>query len=279
MITTLTYDEAVEKCPALSANSPASFVSSKYSFIPTGQIIKKALEKDWVIRDVKGGKGIHGVHSVNLVHKSQLDSNVVEGFPQLNIINSHNRAKRFSQAIGFFRLVCSNGLIAPAGLTYSTRPTLHRAGRLNMDQLSSSFDEMLGQFDNILENTKQMKDRILSPEEKQMLAQFSYYIRFRYRMFQPKKVDINDLLKPRRDADTGSDLWTTFNVLQENISRGGFGIGQGITRLEDDLRFNQELWTGVNAALSHRNEDLSSTLKNLFPKKERIGRKAQAEDN
>jgi hypothetical protein len=278
MITTLSFDEAVEKCPAIAASSPASFVSNKYSFIPTGQIIQKALEKDWLIREVKGGKGVHGVHTVKLIHKSQLDHDIEEGFPQLNIINSHNRTKRFSQVIGFYRLICSNGLIAPAGLTYSTSPTLHRAGRLNMEQLSLSFSETLNQFNDIIENTKLMKDRNLSEEERMMLAQFSYYIRFRYRMFQPKKVDVKTLLQPRRSSDNGTDLWTTFNVLQENITHGGAGIGRGISRLEDDLRFNQELWTGVNSAISHKNEDLSSTLKNLFPKKERIGRKALSSD-
>jgi len=97
-------------------------------------------------------------------------------------------------------------------------------------------------------------------------------------MFQPKKVDVKTLLQPRRSSDNGTDLWTTFNVLQENITHGGAGIGRGISRLEDDLRFNQELWTGVNSAISHKNEDLSSTLKNLFPKKERIGRKTSSSD-
>jgi hypothetical protein len=270
MINTLTYEQAVLKCPAIAATGPASKASAKYNFISTGEIVRKALENDWVIREAKGGKGIHGVHSVNLVHKTQLSEVIEEGFPQINLINSHNLAKKFSMALGFYRLVCSNGLIAPTGLCQSISPTLHRNGALgNGEEILEVLNKSFSQFDKVTRVSKEMKERILSEEERSMLARFAYYIRFRYRMSQPKKVDSNQLLKPRREVDSRPDLWSTFNVIQENITHGGVGIGRGISRFQDDLRFNQELWTGMDQALQFEGNKLEFALKNLFPKKER----------
>ena len=270
MINTLTYEEAVQKCPAIAATEPSSKASKKYNFISTGEIVRKAMDNDWVIRDSKAGRGLHGVHTVNLVHKSQTVVDHQEGFPQISLINSHNLSRRFSLSLGFFRLVCSNGLIAPVGLCQSIRPTLHRQGAFgDGNDILALLNESFGQFDNIVKQTKTMKERQLSGEERTVLARYAYYIRFRYRMMQPKKVDMGELLKPRRTADAGTDLWTTFNVIQENLVRGGTRIGNGITQFQDELRFNQELWTGVDKAVNHCGTDLEVVLKNLFPKKER----------
>ena len=37
-------------------------------------------------------------------------------------------------------------------------------------------------------------------------------------------IDPNELLRTRRVADQGADLWRTFNVVQENIVRGGLPV-------------------------------------------------------
>jgi len=268
MITTLTYQEAVEKCPAIAATAPSSKCSKKYAFIPTSEIVKSALDNDWVIRDTKQGRGTFGIHSVTLIHKSQLSAKIEEGFPQINIINSHNLSKRFTAALGYFRLVCSNGLIAPVGLFNSTT-TLHRQKTGEEDLFTSiipSLEQGFSSYGIITAKVEQMKDRNLSDREKTLLARYANYIRFRYRMLQPKKFDPAAVLKPRRVVDNGNDLWRTFNTIQENISRGGNGIGSGITQFQDDLRFNQEFWAGVDKALVHQEEDLEIELKKLFPK-------------
>ena len=37
----------------------------------------------------------------------------------------------------------------------------------------------------------------------------------------PAPIAPEALLKPRRAADRGADLWSAFNVIQENVIRGG----------------------------------------------------------
>jgi len=52
----------------------------------------------------------------------------------------------------------------------------------------------------------------------------------------------------RREADRGNDLWSTFNVAQENLIRGGFVNGstrrkvRPITSIQKDVNFNSQLW-------------------------------------
>lgn len=271
MIETLSYQEAIEKCPAIAATAPSSKCSAKYAFIPTSEIVKRALDNDWVIRDTKQGRGALGIHNVTLVHKSQLNAKIEEGFPQILIVNSHNLSKRFTAVLGYFRLVCSNGLIAPTGMMHQTT-TLHRQ-KVGEEDLSSSIIPSLERAFNgysiITDKIDQMKARNLSDREKTLLARYANYIRFRYRMLQPKKFDPTAVLKPRREFDNGNDLWRTFNTIQENFTLGGHRIGSGITQFQDDLRFNQEFWTGVDKALVHQEEDLEIELKKLFPKTSR----------
>lgn len=271
MIETLTLNQAIERCPSIAATEPAAKASKQYNFISTLNILNSALDNDWLIRSVKGTGSRHGMHNIALVHKSQIEKSVVEGFPQVNIVNSHNLTKRFSTVLGFFRLVCSNGLVAPTGMMTSVQPTLHRlsSGKSITEDINTVLEKAFGQYDTIVNQTQLLKERQLTEEERTYLARYAYYIRFRYRMSQPKKVDASTILAPRREADAGTDLWTTFNVIQENLTQGGNRIGSGITRVQDDLKFNQELWTGVDKALLHRDSDLETTLKALFPKKQK----------
>ena len=59
------------------------------------------------------------------------------------------------------------------------------------------------------------------------------------------------LLVPRRAEDAGDDLWRTFNVVQENVLRGGLRPADGFRRLartrairaiREDVRLNSGLW-------------------------------------
>jgi hypothetical protein len=271
MINTLTLEEAIKQAPAINADRPSAKASSKYSFISTRSVLEKAMECGWCIREAKQSRGgITGQHKVSLIHKSQLDLDldVIEGFPQMNIINSHDLTKKFLHVMGYFRQVCSNGLIAPTGMTTQIK-TVHRFTNDKLAEFTVALDQAQHGFQTVQESINNLKERVLSQEEKQALARFAYYIRFRYRMQQPRKLNQDELLQPRRTADEGNDLWRTFNVIQENITLGGRSLGKGITQFQDDVRFNQELWTGVNAALIYRGNSLDTALKQLFPKKER----------
>jgi hypothetical protein len=269
----LTLEEAIENVPAINAERPAPRCSNRYNFVSTRNVVEKALEAGWKITNTKGSstksnKSLYGVHEVRMIHESQLsrDITAVEGFPTVNLINSHDCSKKFTLAIGYYRLICSNGLIATAGSS-NTVNSRHFFNSEKMDMLTQSVDKVFEQYAEITNQIDNFKSRSLTKEECDILASYAKRIRYRFRASPPTKLDHTLLLKPRRSQDDVQNLWSVFNVIQENTMLGGEGLGKGIRRFQDDLRFNTEMWTGAAKALDFSGNKLASELNSLFVKK------------
>lgn len=73
----------------------------------------------------------------------------------------------------------------------------------------------------------------------------------RYTRGAHQPVTAEQVLAPRRSADAGADLWRVFNVVQENLMRGGV-VGRAasgravrsrpIRAIREDVRINSQLW-------------------------------------
>jgi hypothetical protein len=72
------------------------------------------------------------------------------------------------------------------------------------------------------------------------------------------------LLAPRRTQDVGTDLWSTFNVIQENVVRGGLDASgpnangqyrrhttRAINGIDQDLKLNKALWILAQSWADH----------------------------
>jgi hypothetical protein len=62
------------------------------------------------------------------------------------------------------------------------------------------------------------------------------------------------LLTLRRGEDSGRDIWTTFNVLQENCVRGGIKLtkrtSRDLTNIDALDRVNTQLWDVAEETLA-----------------------------
>ena len=67
-----------------------------------------------------------------------------------------------------------------------------------------------------------MKNRILSEEEKRKLALDAMLIRAGVKTLEYDEETIDDILEPKRKEDKGDDLWKVFNVVQEKITKESF---------------------------------------------------------
>ena len=119
------------------------------------------------------------------------------------------------------------------------------AGALTM---AERFDELGGLIE-------QMQRRRLSYPEQASFAERA--MQLRYPVLADAGVMPTQLLRVRRPEDDGSDLWRTFNRVQENLLRGGFrkhsasgrvSAARRISSIAEDVRINGALW------------DLSSSL-------------------
>ena len=63
---------------------------------------------------------------------------------------------------------------------------------------------------------------------------------------KPEDYELMDILMPRRKEDQPSNLWCTYNIVQENLLKGGFQFNdrkaRAITNPIQDLVLNQGLW-------------------------------------
>lgn len=69
------------------------------------------------------------------------------------------------------------------------------------------------------------------------------HISFRYEGATNTPITPEQLLIPRRFDDRANDLWTTFNVAQENVIKGGL---RGVQRDEEGMRVRRIKTRSVN---------------------------------
>lgn len=138
-----------------------------------------------------------------------------EVIPMVFVKNSHDGKSALTLNLGLYRLVCSNGLVA--GKSFSDFRVLHnKSFKETLTLALEKLEQMLPKLEMFLKNSSQI---ILSESKKIEFAQ-----RVIQRVFENTGFQIREssLLAVNRLADKRDDLFTVFNVVQENIIRGYF---------------------------------------------------------
>jgi hypothetical protein len=101
-----------------------------------------------------------------------------------------------------------------------------------------------------IEHMDAMRGLVLTKAEQGAFAEAAKGLRW-----NSEQASINnaDLLRPRRAADQSDDLWTTFNVLQEKVLKGGVNVqnletkrsqrAREVKSVTENVRLNKALWT------------------------------------
>ena len=173
---------------------------------------------------------------IRLRHINYLD---VEETNELILINSHDGSSSYRLMPGVFRFVCANGLMT--GDVFNDIRVHHKGNIL--DGVIEGACTVLKDFEKIDENKEQMKAVALSEPEKMVLAKSALSLRWDDHV----PVSEEQIMHPRRKADLGDDLWTTFNVVQENIIQGGM---RGITKKNKRSRVRAVSGINSNTAIN-----------------------------
>jgi len=246
----LTHTELMQQAPALFTQEPHFKVSQKYHFIPTIDIINEITASNWYptsvqqssVKDV--AKEGYQRHLVRFRHFDDL-LNPKENAVELLLFNSHDRTTAFSISAGIYRFVCANGLVI-ADSVFESYKIKHLGDRendvqtaiANITALKPKLEYKISSFESIQ----------LSYSEKESFAKSAIPLRFDEHL----EINPTDLLIPHREADKRDDLYTTLNVIQENLLRGnikGFNKETGrrftskeVTSISRDVDVNQGLW-------------------------------------
>jgi hypothetical protein len=244
----LSNEQIARYAPSVLADTAHQSRGDRYTFIPTLQVIDGLRNEGFEAFEVRQtncrdlAKREFTKHMVRLRHPDAIAS---QGeVPELVLINSHDGTSSYQLLAGFFRFVCSNGLIA--GDIQSDVRVRH-SGNVVHDVIEGSF--------KVLDNVKQISNSIgefksitLNRSEQELFANTALQLRWD----DKAPVTAERVLQANRHEDVSSDLWTTFNRVQENMIKGGVSgrtttgrrmHTRGVSGVNENVKLNRALWS------------------------------------
>ncbi len=214
-----TMDELRTVAPSVFAQGKAGKCSEKYRYIPTSDVVEGLMQEGFYPTFAKqqntrqeGRQGFQK-HLLRFTHEKFLET-AKEYHPEIVLVNSHDATSAYHLYFGIFRLVCENGLVVMqadlGGLS------VRHQGKIVDNVIEASY-KLIDEAPAI-QNKVEAFGQIMLPEPKRIrFAEQAYRVKWRERT----TVEPSALLIPRRAEDDKKDLWTTLNVVQENLIKGG----------------------------------------------------------
>ncbi|HCF5435866.1 MULTISPECIES: DUF932 domain-containing protein [Pseudomonas] len=245
----LSDDQIRSVAPSIFAETAHESRSERYSYIPTAAVLAELRQEGFQPFMVCQTRVRHEdrreftKHMVRLRHASQINGNEAN---EVILLNSHDGTSSYQMIAGMFRFVCHNGLVCGDTLA---DVRVHHKGNVAEQVIEGAYEILQG-FDQVQEARDAMRLITLDEGEQEVLARSALALKYD----APDKVTPvteAQVLMPRRFDDRGSDLWSTFNRIQENLVKGGLhgrnahGRRQRtrpVQGIDQNVRLNRALW-------------------------------------
>ena len=269
----LSNDDLRRVCPMALHTTPTNpEVSGRYVHANTMTVVEDLAKLGWFpvqakqCRNKKNSSGIRSFHmiafqnpDVKITKTLDNGEKVVDTYPRIILTNSHDGFNSFKFMLGLFRLVCSNGLVVCDNQMVDMAI---RHINYDFEELRKVVASAIERVPEIVNTMNEMRNVILTDEQKTALA--TEVVKLRKGIeddkdFVVEAEVVEDILTPVRGEDKGNDLWTIFNICQEKMIKGGFGLRstrnklrrqRGITSIKKDMEFNQRLWNTASQYLA-----------------------------
>lgn len=255
----LTDDQLRQAVPSIFATEAHKSRSNRFVPLPTIDVLN-GLRKEGFdpffaqqARTRIAGKAEFTKHMMRLRHRSITNAGG-EAF-EIILVNANDGTSSYQMIPGYFRFVCANGLMV--GDTFNEVKVRH-SGNATLEVIEGAFT-VLEDAEEITEQVQRFKGIIVTEGERNILAEAAHQLRFPDAYKEDGKqtpVSADKLLHTRRTDDRASDLWTAFNVVQENTIKGGLSgrirTAEGRTRrqrtravggIDQNKALNRALWT------------------------------------
>ena len=250
-MTTFLDEAKLMKCvPSIFATHGGEKVSSRYGFIPTIEVVRglrtAGFHPTLATQNSSriAGRETYVKHLLRFRHESMLafKDGVV---PEIVLVNSHDGTTSYQLRAGIYRLVCANGMIA--GNEMHCFKVKHQGNVI--EKVVDAANQIIEIVPLSVNKVEEWKGIELSVSAQRAYAESAMALKW-----EPELIPVkpNQILTPRRTADTGNDLWSTFNVVQENMIRGGVRYQteagsrmrtREVGSVSEDVRLNTALWT------------------------------------
>lgn len=221
----LSLDEIRHAAPAVFAAEAHESRSDRYAYVPTERPLTALMDNGWQVWEVRqqrsrdGGKDPYTKHMLRL--RKSNEGEVIhgrDGTAEIVLINAHDGTASYSISAGYFRLVCSNGMVA--GRTLGSIRVQHTKSLATSEAVLGASERvltekvplMLGQIDKLREYE-------VPAEQHLELAETALALRYGSNVPPMPAVD---LLRVRREIDAANNMWVVLNRIQENIMDGGW---------------------------------------------------------
>lgn len=246
----LTDDEIRRVAPSIFAEQAHRSRSDRYTYIPTSQVLeglrKEGFQPFMVCqaRTRDNSRKGYAKHMVRLRHASQIGSAGADEVGEIILVNAHDGSCSYQMLAGMFRFVCQNGLIC--GDTVEDLRVPHRGDVVG--RVVEGAYRILDDFERVNACRDDMKAVILHPEEQAIFARAALTLRYDEEV---SPVTERQVMTAHRADDVGQDLWSTFNVVQENLVRGGLRgrsrsgkrtTTRPVTGIDNNVKLNRALW-------------------------------------
>lgn len=231
--TALSDEELKRAVPSIFATEAHESRSARFVPVPTIEVLdglrKEGFDPFFAqqARTRIEGKAAFTKHMMRLRHRSITNAEG-EAF-EIILVNANDGTSSYQMIPGYFRFVCANGLMV--GDTFNEVKVRHSGNAIH--EVIEGAYTVLEDAEEITEQVQSFKAITVSDDERVILAEAAHQLRFPEAHKDEDKqapVSVDQMLRTRRRDDRASDLWTAFNVVQENTIRGGL---YGHTRTAD----------------------------------------------
>jgi hypothetical protein len=246
---TLSPEVLREKVPAVFAPGAHERTSASYTFISTERVLAALGSAGFLPvearQSARSRSPVHARHLIRLRRRFETIE-LRDAIPEILFLNSHDGTSAYQLRLGLFRVVCTNGLVVSTGV-FPVWRVMHR-GDVVEDVVQAAL-QISERFELLAASVERMERTQL--DRLQQLDFAAEALAMRFPKDLPGAVEPSRFLVPRRPEDVGNDLWRTFNVLQENLLRGGIARRSAsnrltrtrrITAIREDVRLNSALW-------------------------------------
>jgi hypothetical protein len=171
---------------------------------------------------------------------------------EIILVNANDGSAAYHMIPGFFRFVCTNGLMV--GDTFEDVKVRHSGDAIG-DVIEGAY-KVLEDAPRVCDQVQRFQGLKINDQERLILAEAAHVLRFGDDPEKAAPIKADRLILPRRTEDRATDLWTAFNVVQENVIRGGQrarvtaanGARRNVTvrevaGIDQNRALNRALWT------------------------------------
>lgn len=258
----LTEDELRRHAPSVFALTAHESRSDRFRPIPTIEIIRGLRKEGFEVfnalqrpcRDL--GRKDYTKHYLRL-RKTDAVKQVGDTFFEIGLTNGNDGTSLYDLFAALFRATCMNGMCVNEATIGAVK--VRHTGDVMSKVIEGTYS-VLQSADQVLDAPQRWGRIQLAPPQRQAYAEAAHQLRFADNEGNvTTPITPVQLLAPRRPQDNGTDLWHTFNVVQENLLKGGIqGEGydanqrhirrttRAIKGIDQDVKLNRALWTLTN---------------------------------